>query len=291
MDGSRTVSEMLAELPEGDRDSAGMLLARLAAAGVVDTSDRPIAGFLHAATKKGVLPPGGLDIGGVLQLVTNGSYRTYPGSTRISVSTVVPEKLASIHLITRTRRSYRDYNGSAIVRADFDALLSTACGVTGAAEWAGREVKLRAYPSSGGLYSVEIYPVVFDVEGLDPAVYHYLVTENALEEVRAGIDRKQFVDAALPTEKDMLSGVAAIVCLAGVFARHERKYGEGGYRMLVAEAGHIAQNLILVATALRLHARPFGGVFDDLLNRALGFNTGSEQFLLSVVVGYAGDTQ
>jgi nitroreductase len=48
--------------------------------------------------------------------------------------------------------------------------------------------------------------------------------------------------------------------------------GEGGYRMLVAEAGHIAPNLILAATALGASARWFGGVFDDLLNHDRGWS-------------------
>ena len=55
--------------------------------------------------------------------------------------------------------------------------------------------------------------------------------------------------------------------------------------MLVAEAGHISQNLILAATALGLNARPFGGVFDDLLNQDLGLDRNEAQFLLAVVVG------
>ena len=60
--------------------------------------------------------------------------------------------------------------------------------------------------------------------------------------------------------------------------------------MLVAEAGHISQNLVLASTALGLSARPFGGVFDDLLNRSLGLEGQDEQFLLGVIVGHAGDT-
>ena len=85
----------------------------------------------------------------------------------------------------------------------------------------------------------------------------------------------------------MVAGAAAMFCLTGSFARHERKYGEGGYRMLVAETGHISQNLILTAVALGLSARPFGGVFDDLLNRELGLSGDEEQFLLAVLVGHA----
>jgi len=154
--------------------------------------------------------------------------------------------------------------------------------------WAGREVKLRAYPSSGALYAVEVYPVVLRVEGLEPAVYHYRAVEHALEVVRPEIDQARVVAAVLPVEREMVAGAAALFCLSGVFPRHERKYGEGGYRMLVAEAGHISQNLILAATALGLAARPFGGVFDDLLNRELGLSGAEEQFLLAVLVGHAG---
>ena len=149
-------------------------------------------------------------------------------------------------------------------------------------------MKLRAYPSSGALYAVEIYPVVLRVEGLEPAVYHYRASENVLEVVRPGVDRANIVGAALPVEREMVAGAAALFCLAGWFPRHERKYGEGGYRMLVAEAGHVSQNLILAATALGLGARPFGGVFDDLLNQDLGLDGPDEQFLLAVLVAPAG---
>jgi nitroreductase len=59
--------------------------------------------------------------------------------------------------------------------------------------------------------------------------------------------------------------------------------------MLVAETGHISQNLILTATALGLSARPFGGVFDGLLNHDLGLDGNEEQFLLGVLVGLSGE--
>ena len=93
----------------------------------------------------------------------------------------------------------------------------------------------------------------------------------------------------------MLGGADVLLCITGVFARHERKYGAGGYRMLVAEAGHISQNLILAATALNLHARPFGGVYDSLINELLGLTEcdmdgqsprDEEQFLSSYLCGY-----
>jgi SagB-type dehydrogenase family enzyme len=295
MDGARTVAEILTKFPGGpgkgaaptsDRAVAARVLAALAATGLVDVSGRTVGGFLHLATKKGVLPAGGLEGDAVLRLATDGNYRAYPEADRIAVSQSVPDSLRIFHALTRSRRSSRDYGGLPLDRSDFDALLHSACGVTGAMRWAGREVKLRAYPSSGALYAVEIYPVVFRVEGLEPAVYHYRAVESVLEVVRSGIDPASVVGAALPVERGMVAAAAALVCLAGCFRRHERKYGEGGYRMLVAEAGHISENLILAATALGLGARPFGGVFDDLLNHELGLDGADEQFLLAVLVGH-----
>jgi SagB-type dehydrogenase family enzyme len=247
--------------------------------------------FLHWATKKGVLPAGGLEHEGVLDLATDGSYREHPQAPQVPLSESVPDRLRAFHRLTRSRRSRRDYRGTGLRRDEFDALLSTACGVTGAMPWEGREVRLRAYPSSGALYAVEIYPVVFRVEGLGAAVYHYRAVENVLELVRPGLDPARLVNAALPMEREMVAGSAVMFCLAGCFRRHERKYGEGGYRMLVAESGHISQNLVLAATALGLSARPFGGVFDDLLNQDLGLDGIDEQFLLAVIVGHTGESQ
>jgi SagB-type dehydrogenase family enzyme len=223
----------------------------------------------------------------VLRLATDGIYREYPGTLRLALGQTVPSRLRAFHALTRERRSSRVFGRVALGRDDFDALLHTACGTTGSMSWAGREVKLRAYPSSGALYSVEIYPVVFRVDGLNPGVYHYRAVEHELEIVRPDVDPRAIAGAALPAEREMVAGAAVMVCLTGCFRRHERKYGEGGYRMMVAEAGHISQNLTLAATALGLSARPFGGVFEDLLNSDLGLNTAEEQFLLAVLVGPA----
>jgi SagB-type dehydrogenase family enzyme len=287
LDGTQSIAAILSAIAPADRDAAERLLGALVATGVIDASGRPFGRFVHAATKKGVLPGGGLEGDRVMQLVADGNYRAYPEAKQVPLSQAVPDRLCAFHHLTRARRSRRDYTGGTMSAGDFAALLNTACGITGAMPWEGREVKLRAYPSSGALYAVEIYPIVFGVEGLETGVYHYVPSANALEAVRPDADYEQLVAAVLPVEREMVASVAAMICLVGRFRRHERKYGEGGYRMMVAEAGHISQNLVLAATALGLAARPFGGVMDRLLNHELGLDEDEEQFLLSVLVGHS----
>jgi SagB-type dehydrogenase family enzyme len=287
-DGSTTVAAIVRGYSEHERTEGEKLLSLLVGVGVLDIQGRPVARYLHTATKKGVEPGGDLDPRDMLKLVTDGGYRSYPAMGRLPVLAEIPEELASFFALTRRRRSRRDYSGGAILRSALDAVLTTGCGITGTLEWAGRKVDLRAYPSSGGLYSVEVYPVVLSVRGLACGLYHYSAGASLLEVLDTTIGVEELMAASLPSERDMVRGGAVLFCLTANFSRHERKYGPGGYRMLVAEAGHLSQNLVLAATALGLDARPFGGVYDDLLNRVLGLRSDNEQFLLGVLIGHAG---
>jgi hypothetical protein len=71
MDGPSTMAEIMSRLPEPVRAVAARVVAALAATGAIDLSGRPIGRFLHLATKKGVLPGGGLDGDAVLRLATD----------------------------------------------------------------------------------------------------------------------------------------------------------------------------------------------------------------------------
>ena len=86
MDGTNTVADILNGLPEPQRSLAARMLGALAAIGTVDVSGRPLGRFLHFATKKGVLPAGGLEGDEVLHLATDGQYLAYPDAPRIAVS-------------------------------------------------------------------------------------------------------------------------------------------------------------------------------------------------------------
>jgi SagB-type dehydrogenase family enzyme len=289
LDGDLSMEAMLDRFDVADRGRAAALMQTLVATGVLDVSGRTHARHLHTLTKKGVLPGGQLENDEVLRLATDHDWRRPRGTAMFDLDHDVPPALAPFHALTRARRSRRDYSGARVTHHQLSAVLQTACGVTGQLPWHGRTLPLRAYPSSGALYAVEIYAVLLRVQGLPAAVCHYRPEEGRLAVLRDGIDPASLAACALPVERQMVEGAAAMICMTGNFKRHERKYGEGGYRMLVAEVGHLSQNLVLAATALGLAARPFGGVFDALMNRALGLDGDDEQFLLAVLLGQSVD--
>jgi SagB-type dehydrogenase family enzyme len=78
---------------------------------------------------------------------------------------------------------------------------------------------------------------------------------------------------------------SAVVVLTAVVHRSLRKYGDRGYRHLLIEAGHVAQNLNLVAAAMSLGTLSLGGFFDQDLAALLDVSLEVEIPLYAVAVG------
>jgi SagB-type dehydrogenase family enzyme len=75
--------------------------------------------------------------------------------------------------------------------------------------------------------------------------------------------------------------------LVGVFAWTQTKYGPRGYRFILLEAGHAAQNICLAATQTGLASLCIGGYLDSKLNRILRLDPVEEGVVYAVAAGYA----
>jgi SagB-type dehydrogenase family enzyme len=82
-----------------------------------------------------------------------------------------------------------------------------------------------------------------------------------------------------------MEAAALCVLLVGNFPRTKFKYGERGYRFALLEAGHLAQNILLIAEALGLGALPVGGYVDAHLNALVGVDGCEQAVLYGVVIG------
>jgi SagB-type dehydrogenase family enzyme len=70
-----------------------------------------------------------------------------------------------------------------------------------------------------------------------------------------------------------------------MFWRSRFKYGLRGYRFALLEAGHVVQNLVLAATALRLPTLPLGGWYDRRVDALVGADGLDEATVYVVLVG------
>jgi SagB-type dehydrogenase family enzyme len=208
----------------------------------------------------------------------------------------------SLESAIRNRRSRRRFGGTALTLQELSTLLYATYGLnvrsdeaTGDFAGAVSPPSGRVVPSAGGLYPLDIYVVVFNVEGVTPGTYHYEPFDHTLEDLGTG-DPGARVAAALvaPEEFGVLppeevNDCGALVVIAAAFWRSRFKYGSRAYRFTLLEAGHAAQNLLLLGEAHALAAFPIGGFYDRQVDELLGLDSINESVLYVVVVGSDGE--
>jgi SagB-type dehydrogenase family enzyme len=207
-----------------------------------------------------------------------------PPDSRIAL--VKPDETPLRRLI-RGRRSCRIFVDQSMPLAWLSGILADTYSVTGLTDGPeGRLMYTRPVPSAGALYPLEIYVATRSVEALDDGLHHYHALEHALELVKPGPVLKDLGELLLGQYYLETANVAVI--LTAVFHRTLKKYGPRGYRYVLYEAGHVAQNVCLLATELDLGSICTGGFYDGKLNRYLGLDGKSEAVLYLVGLGHKG---
>lgn len=179
----------------------------------------------------------------------------------------------------RARRSERSYRAEPITMEQLSQLLWATQGTTRRM----RHHQYRAAPSAGALYPVETYLVVNRVEGLDSGLYHYDALEAVLQLLREGDLGPQTAAAAL--DQPLAETAAVVFIWTAIPERGKWKYLERAYRYIYLDAGHIAQNLYLAATALGLGCCAIGALYDEEVNQLVGVDGVSETAIYMCTVG------
>jgi SagB-type dehydrogenase family enzyme len=169
------------------------------------------------------------------------------------------------------RRSVRDYGPVMVTSTQLGQMLWAAQGVTD-------RTGLRAAPSAGGLYPLELYVVAGEVADFQPGIYHYRVSRHALAPSAAGDHRPDLAAATLGQE--WIAQAPAIIVIAATYGRMTAKYGDRGGRYVHMEVGHAAQNVCLQAVALRLGCVVVGAFDDREVKRAIGLPPREEALAL-----------
>jgi SagB-type dehydrogenase family enzyme len=91
-------------------------------------------------------------------------------------------------------------------------------------------------------------------------------------------------------QPELAQGASLIIFLTAIFERSTFKYGERGYRFILLEAGHVAQNLNLVANALGLGCANIGGYFDREIDDLLELDGVTHSTIYMIAIGGKTDT-
>jgi SagB-type dehydrogenase family enzyme len=214
------------------------------------------------------------------------AFKTYSTVPTIPLTREFPPSIYSFDETLLRRRSVREYSDESLTLPEIAKILYFSYGVTGylQSEAFHNIIQLvRAAPSGGALYPVEMYLASFNVEGLDPGIYHYNVKGHLLETLKRGDLKPEIIQAS--TYSEIVSPCSAIIFLTAIFDRNQIKYGERGYRFILLDTGHVAENIYLVATSLNLGAVCMAGFFDEEINGLLGLDGFNETFLYSCALG------
>jgi SagB-type dehydrogenase family enzyme len=199
---------------------------------------------------------------------------------KISLPDPKIEGKADMWDVISRRRSVRQYaSRRSMSLSELAMLLWATQGITAES----RQFQFRAAPSAGGLYPIETYLMVRDVEGLDPGIYHFRPHRFDLEFIREGDCSVSLANAALGQR----IAADAQVCFiwTAVVERSKWKYRQRAYRYIYLDAGHIAQNLYLAGTAAGLGVCGIGAFFDDRVNALLGLDGVEETVVYLASVG------
>jgi SagB-type dehydrogenase family enzyme len=218
-----------------------------------------------------------------LQRLMTSAHKRYPSTRKVALPKDDLPNSFRLDQAVAARRSAFEFAEGPLTLAQIAKCLRFAAGVTGIVHTpAGATVYLHAAPSGGALYPVETYLVAAKLTGLESGLYHFCPVDDCLEVVQQAELIGKFSAAAFTPQ---LANAAAIFILTGVSLKSRLKYGERGYRFMLLEAGHIAQNILLTAAALELGAVPVGGFVDDEMDRLLGIDGLDEVSLYLVGIG------
>jgi SagB-type dehydrogenase family enzyme len=184
----------------------------------------------------------------------------------------------------RTRRSATAFVSSEIDVQTLSTILHWTAGISGALLEGGVPVRpLRYHPSAGGLYAVTVAAEVLSSHDVEPGVYAYDPIRHVLGSLPA--DGPRIANAVRQgPEANPCSCRIWLMCR---FQRLAFKYGERAYRFALLECGHVAQNVLLVATACGLDSRPYAGFFDDEVIAAMGLKPYGLQPIYFISIGTA----
>jgi SagB-type dehydrogenase domain len=181
-----------------------------------------------------------------------------------------PDKASPLSQLLVKRRSVRKFKKEPLKLEALSRILWAAYGIT--------ERNRRVVPSAGATYPVEVYVFVKNVESLNPGIYKYDEREHSLILVKDGDYSRELARACL--DQNWVREAPVNIVITAVHSRTTEWYGERGFRYIYMEAGHIGQNIYLMAVEAGLGTVAVGAFRDEEVADLIGL--GEEYLVLYV---------
>lgn len=188
--------------------------------------------------------------------------------------------------VLEDRCSVREHDDSApLTLSQFGEFLFRTARVRHTMREGKNELSDRPYPSGGACHELEIYPVVHNVAGLEPGLYHYDPVSHSLEFVAGPGQPVTALSELARISSLMRTPPQVTLVIAARPGRVMWKYQSMAYALTLKHVGVVYQVMYSVATAMGLAACALGGGDSDAFALATGLSYLDETSVGEFILG------
>lgn len=208
------------------------------------------------------------------------NFKTYPRFKQIKLKNLLKKTKDNLLKTLSQRKSKRIFRSYRIKSNEISYILSGAA-ITRVFKNDYEYFSYRAYPSGGARYPLELYLMILNCKKIKPGLYHYNVRYHSLEYMW-GFSKNQ-LNKIFGSQSKFLSKSSILIIITGIIKRGLSRYGERYLRYVFIEAGHLAQNILLLSTKIGLKTCPIGGFKDQEIKKLLNLTDEELELPLYVI--------
>jgi putative peptide maturation dehydrogenase len=205
-----------------------------------------------------------------------------------SVSLPDPRLDGDLFDLLRKRCTTREFSGQGLDAETLSTLLHHVFGCVAERKTAVGPLLRKTSPSGGSLHPIEVYPLVINVRGVEPGLYHYNVGRHGLGQMES-MPQAEAADLAqrFAAGQPFAGGGSVLFILAARFGRTFWKYRQHAkaYRVVMMDVGHLSQTFYMTCAHLGLGAFFTAAVNEECIQERLGFEDGAQDALAVMGTG------
>jgi len=214
-------------------------------------------------------------------------WKIYTELTYVPLPKVKNNNIQNLEQAILTRRSNQPFIHGETSLADFSALLQFGFEAANKARIETEE-KMESSPKvfveRSSFSPFEGYVTVFNVEGIDPGLYHYNMKDHAIAKIRDGVFQAEISEICIGQRKPSQGNF--VILLSAIWDRYQFRYRHPrAYRNLLINTGELAQKFLVKGSELNHEQFLTPALNDEVASDFIGMNTYDESVLYVLAFG------
>ena len=269
--GINNVQDIMNKMLTSDLDEVSELLALCETYGIVRDSREVYIGFHEDSANPGIFS---YDLGNseVASIMKSQRLRERDG-----IAIQLPKyENGNILKTIRKRQSIRQFQNAKIPANKLSGVLEATYSIDQNGHW--------SVPSGGAMYPLDLYLIIpNECQVLAQGIYRWNPEKNEVT-VISDKDPNVWLSKAFNAHA-LLENAACILCIAANLKRSASKYANRGYRYILLESGHAAQNAYLFCAEQDIGVVEYCGFSDETIARELGLLFPDEAVITTLIMG------